>query len=130
MYKGPGGGSSSTMVLVASHLIVSFHLHGIKACYRDSVSSRRAYDFLPALCTRVPVHIIWGAIDDSLYVRFPVRFLRYFETPFNIRVPEVKAKVTNATSGRRIASVTRVEEAGHLVRASCGARISMLICNI
>ncbi|KAF8463982.1 Alpha/beta hydrolase fold-1 [Gautieria morchelliformis] len=66
------------------------------ACYRDGVSSRRIYDFLPMLCARVPVHVIWGAIDDALDRR-------------------IKDRVTDANTGRKMASVTRVEGAGHLV---------------
>lgn len=39
-----------------------------QACYRSNVSRVRAYNYLSVLCTTLPVHIIYGAINDYLYV--------------------------------------------------------------
>jgi len=78
------------------------------ACYRDSVSARRVYDFLPTLCSRIPVHVIWGAIDDAIHRK-------------------VKNLVTNAGSGRRVASIARVEGAGHLIVQHAPKRLAEAI---
>ncbi|KIJ33541.1 hypothetical protein M422DRAFT_35456 [Sphaerobolus stellatus SS14] len=66
------------------------------ATYRDSITSRRAYEFLPALYSRLPVHIIWGEQSDLLAL-------------------EVKERVSDTQYGRKPASVQRVKNAGHLV---------------
>ncbi|KAF8581812.1 hypothetical protein K439DRAFT_1352898 [Ramaria rubella] len=78
------------------------------ACYRDSMSSRRAFEFLPALCSRLPVHVIWGEIDDAL-------------------VTEIKRRVTDAASGRKMASVSRVRGAGHLIVQVAPKRLASAI---
>ncbi|GJJ14568.1 hypothetical protein Clacol_008833 [Clathrus columnatus] len=66
------------------------------ACYRDRFAARRMFQFLPAICSRVPVHVIWGAIDDSV-------------------ASEVKERSTDPLTGRKMASIQRIEGVGHLV---------------
>ncbi|KIJ33543.1 hypothetical protein M422DRAFT_213426 [Sphaerobolus stellatus SS14] len=68
------------------------------ACYRGSAdTNRRLYDFFPTLTTRLPVHVIWGEINDTLD-------------------NDIKNRVTDRTAGRNFATVVRVKGAGHLVR--------------
>ncbi|KAF7792206.1 hypothetical protein EIP86_003239 [Pleurotus ostreatoroseus] len=66
------------------------------ACYRDVVGRVRAYRYLPALCSKLPVHFIYGAIDDYL-------------------PKEIKDDVLNVAAQRKYASLARVPGAGHLV---------------
>lgn len=66
------------------------------ATYRDRVTSRRGYEFLPTLYNRVPVHIIWGEQVDILAL-------------------EVKERVSHAKYGRKPASISIVKGAGHLI---------------
>lgn len=42
----------------------------IKACYRDHTNTGRVrgYTYLAALCSAYPVHILYGAVDDYMYV--------------------------------------------------------------
>lgn len=42
----------------------------MQACYRDAVGRVRAYRYLSTLCSKLPVHFIYGAIDDYLYASF------------------------------------------------------------
>jgi len=66
------------------------------ACYNNSFSARRLYEYLPTLFARLPVHVIWGFIDDIIS-------------------PQVKAAFTDSHTGRMPASVRRVQGAGHLI---------------
>ncbi|KAJ3554135.1 hypothetical protein NM688_g3260 [Phlebia brevispora] len=66
------------------------------ACYRDRLTRVRAYRYLATLCLKLPVHIIYGAIDD---------YLPKF----------IKDDVLNVAAQGKYASVARVEGAGHLV---------------
>ena len=36
------------------------------ATFKDRTSQMLAFDFLDTLCSGVPVHVIWGAIDDYM----------------------------------------------------------------
>ena len=51
-------------------------------------------------------------------LRLQAGILYISETLFDARAPEVKRKATDAASGRKMATVSRVEGAGHLVKAS------------
>ncbi|GJE98701.1 alpha/beta hydrolase [Phanerochaete sordida] len=66
------------------------------ACYRSDVGRVRAYHYLHELCVRVPVHIIYGAINDYL--------------PESVHQDVLQ----NAARGK-YATVARVAEAGHLI---------------
>ncbi|CAA7261886.1 unnamed protein product [Cyclocybe aegerita] len=68
------------------------------ACYRDPIGSLRLYSNLQSVISRVPTHLIYGAIDDYL-------------------PEEVKRDVVeNAAGGlQNLGSFARVESAGHLV---------------
>jgi len=68
------------------------------ACYRDPLGHSRAYLTLRSAVHRVPIHMIYGAIDDYL-------------------PREVKDDVVNIGAGgeRNLASLARVEGAGHLI---------------
>jgi len=81
------------------------------ACYRDLLSPARFYDFLPALTGRVPVHIIWGEMDDA--------------------IPRpVKDMITDASRGCKPASVSRIKAAGHLVVQMAPKGLAEAICAI
>jgi len=66
------------------------------ASLRDRTSRVLAFDFLETLCSNVPVHVIWGAIDD--YIPSPVK----------------EDIHKNAFKGKT-ASIQRVANCGHLV---------------
>jgi hypothetical protein len=36
------------------------------AIFKDRICGMLAFDFLEILCSNVPVHIVWGAIDDYM----------------------------------------------------------------
>jgi len=65
-------------------------------CYRDAAANIRALGYLKTLCELVPVHIMYGAIDDYL-------------------PPQVKSYVITAGTQGKHASFTRVPNAGHLI---------------
>ncbi|KAJ3492874.1 hypothetical protein NLJ89_g11149 [Agrocybe chaxingu] len=67
------------------------------ACYRDPIGSARLYSNFKSVISRVPTHLIYGAIDDYL-------------------PEEVKTDVVeNAAGGlQNLGSFARVEGAGHL----------------
>ncbi|KAI0795586.1 Alpha/beta hydrolase fold-1 [Abortiporus biennis] len=65
------------------------------ACYRDQIGRTRAYSYLPYLTSDIPVHFIFGAINDAL--------------------PEWVKDNVLATCKEQQASFQRVEGAGHLV---------------
>ncbi|TDL20709.1 alpha/beta-hydrolase [Rickenella mellea] len=66
------------------------------ACYRDPQGPVRAYNYLHTACSIIPVHVIYGAIDDYMPA-------------------EVKEVVIAEAAGGKFASVRRVPNAGHLV---------------
>ncbi|KAF8513734.1 Alpha/beta hydrolase fold-1 [Hysterangium stoloniferum] len=66
------------------------------ACYNDGFSARLVYEFMPTLSARLPVHVIWGSIDDII-------------------TSEAKTAFTDTRTGRIPASVRRVQGAGHLI---------------
>ncbi|OBZ66908.1 hypothetical protein A0H81_13258 [Grifola frondosa] len=66
------------------------------ACFRDQLGRVRSYNLLPVLCDTIPVHFIYGAIDDYL-------------------PSEVKADILNVAARGKYASDTRVKGVGHLV---------------
>ncbi|KAF8346356.1 Alpha/beta hydrolase fold-1 [Amanita rubescens] len=68
------------------------------ACYRDALGSSRAYILLRHIVRKVPIHIIYGALNDRV--------------PYAAQDDVVRV----ATGGARfLASLSRVEDAGHLV---------------
>ncbi|KAF8056928.1 Alpha/beta hydrolase fold-1 [Lyophyllum atratum] len=68
------------------------------ACYRDPQGMERAYRLLGPVAKRVPVHMIFGAINDYI--------------PQQVK----DDLVTNAAGGlENLASFSRVEGAGHLI---------------
>ncbi|RDB28270.1 Abhydrolase domain-containing protein mpaH [Hypsizygus marmoreus] len=68
------------------------------ACYRDPLGPSRPYIMLKHVAKRLPVHMIYGAIDDYI--------------PREVKEDVVK----NAAGGEEnLASLSRVENAGHLV---------------
>lgn len=86
----------------------------VQACYRDRIGRVRTYTYLASACARLPIHAIYGAIDDYTYVsqRNHDLYLLNFRT---CSPAECKADViANAAQGR-FASVRKVEGAGHLV---------------
>ncbi|KAI0797268.1 Alpha/beta hydrolase fold-1 [Irpex lacteus] len=66
------------------------------ACCRDTIGKARTWAYLPHICSRLPVHFIFGAINDSVSR----------ETQDDMLV--------NGARGRQ-ASVVRVPGAGHLI---------------
>jgi len=64
--------------------------------YRDVDGPTKPVSDLNMACARIPVHIIFGAINDFLQ-------------------REVHDAVTDPKSGRRFASISRIQGAGHLV---------------
>jgi len=66
------------------------------AMYRDVDGPTKPLSDLNAACTRISVHIIFGAINDFL-------------------PREVHDAVTDPKSGRQFASISRIQGAGHLV---------------
>jgi hypothetical protein len=67
---------------------------------------------LRRICARIPVHIIFGSINDYMCV-IPVG-ARITSHLFRPRF--VQDSLTDPASGRRFASVTRLGGVGHLVR--------------
>ncbi|GBE85089.1 alpha/beta-hydrolase [Sparassis crispa] len=66
------------------------------ASYKDEQGKRRAYNYLPTLCAKIPVHFIYGAVDDFL--------------------PRIVQDYTlNIGTKGRYASARRVEGSGHMV---------------
>ncbi|KAK0451576.1 Alpha/beta hydrolase fold-1 [Armillaria borealis] len=68
------------------------------ACYRDSLGHSRAYRGMAYFVKLLPIHLIYGGIDDIL-------------------PPEIKDDVINNACGgiENLASVSRVEGGGHLI---------------
>ncbi|SJL10133.1 uncharacterized protein ARMOST_13517 [Armillaria ostoyae] len=68
------------------------------ACYRDSLGFSRAYRSMTYFVKLLPIHLIYGGIDDIL-------------------PPEIKDDVINNACGgiENLASVSRVEGGGHLI---------------
>jgi len=66
------------------------------ATYRDFLGISMAYRYLKVACTECPVHVIYGSIDDAIPAF-------------------MKDLVVNEVSMGRLASVRRVDGAGHLV---------------
>ncbi|KAI0357837.1 hypothetical protein OH77DRAFT_1370376, partial [Trametes cingulata] len=68
------------------------------ACYRDALGRTKAYRFLAHVCAAMPVHFIWGALQDN-----------------PILIEEVKqAVMSDGTKGQH-RSDQRVEGAGHML---------------
>ncbi|KAG6867691.1 hypothetical protein C0993_012326 [Termitomyces sp. T159_Od127] len=68
------------------------------ACYRDGIGPLRAYNFLGSVARRMPVHLIYGAINDYL--------------PQAIKDDIIEKSVGGIN---HLASFSRLEGAGHLV---------------
>ncbi|KAI0089547.1 Alpha/beta hydrolase fold-1 [Irpex rosettiformis] len=66
------------------------------ACYRDTVGKARVWTYMDHLCSTIPVHFIFGAINDSVSKKTQEDLLR------------------NSAKGLQ-ASVARVPGAGHLI---------------
>ncbi|KAL0946266.1 hypothetical protein HGRIS_012521 [Hohenbuehelia grisea] len=45
------------------------------AQYRDKITTTRAYNFLSTITERLPIHILYGAVDDYVYASFILRSL-------------------------------------------------------
>lgn len=64
MYEDTGGGELSP---------ARFDRRGLthrQATFRDhrNTGRVRGYNYLPTLCAARPVHVVWGAVDDYMYV--------------------------------------------------------------
>ncbi|KAJ8522116.1 hypothetical protein ONZ45_g1270 [Pleurotus djamor] len=81
--------------------------------YRDAITRTRAYHFLSTIVGRLPVHILYGAVDDYVPA-------------------ELKDDVLdNASGGRqRFASVVRVPGAGHLVTQTHPKEVAIEIAKV
>ncbi|KAJ8522117.1 hypothetical protein ONZ45_g1271 [Pleurotus djamor] len=81
--------------------------------YRDTISRTRAYHFLSTIVRRLPVHILYGAVDDYVPA-------------------EVKDDVLDKASGGRhkFASLVRVPGAGHLVTQTHPKEVALEIANV
>ncbi|KAH8830962.1 Alpha/beta hydrolase family-domain-containing protein [Flagelloscypha sp. PMI_526] len=66
------------------------------AMYRDVDGPTKPIADLNKACARMPVHLIIGGINDFIS-------------------PRIHAAMTDVKSGRRFASVTKIEETGHLI---------------
>ena len=62
---------------------------------------------------RMPIHIVFGDINDALFVRVLQWPYSSKLTPSSSR--EVHDAITDPKSGRRFASITRIQRCGHLV---------------
>ncbi|KIP03129.1 hypothetical protein PHLGIDRAFT_111245 [Phlebiopsis gigantea 11061_1 CR5-6] len=75
------------------------------ACYKSDIGRVRAYNYLHTLCVALPVHIIYGAINDYL--------------------PEfIHTDVLDVAAKRQYATVNRVAGAGHLIPQLQPARLA------
>ncbi|GBE86213.1 hypothetical protein SCP_0900920 [Sparassis crispa] len=81
------------------------------ATYMEELGSRRAYDFLPTLCATMPVHFIYGTIDDFL-------------------PRAVQDYVLNVCAKGEYTSARRVEGAGHMVPQMQPKRLADAIWDI
>lgn len=70
---------------------------------------------LNLVCARIPVHIIFGAINDFLWAKFPCKYRYEIANCTLKRSREVHDAVTDPKSGRRFASISRIQGVGHLV---------------
>ncbi|KAG6810634.1 hypothetical protein H0H92_011039 [Tricholoma furcatifolium] len=87
------------------------------ACYRDAMGPSRAYNLLRPMTRRVPVHLIYGAINDYLYVfSLPFRGSKFNQRKY-CSPQELKDDIVNNAIGgiQHLASLSRVEGAGHLI---------------
>ena len=84
--------------------------------YKDVDGPTKPLGDLNVACSRIPVHVIFGGINDFMCVS-KMEALGYILTSYSMLLRERKIQdaLTNPKSGRRFASITRVEGAGHLV---------------
>jgi hypothetical protein len=78
------------------------------------------------VCKKTPIHIIWGADNIFKYViRTELRFseinIYYVDSP-----QYIKDALCDVSQGRRAASVTTVEDAGHMA----SPRLYFHLCNL
>ncbi|KAG5340402.1 hypothetical protein C0989_001725 [Termitomyces sp. Mn162] len=88
------------------------------ACYRDGIGPIRAYNVLGSVARRVPIHLIYGAINDYLYVYIDLFSLEKSGDDDYNRPQAVKDDIIdNSVRGvEHLASFSRLEGAGHLVQ--------------
>lgn len=67
------------------------------ACYRDEIGPRRVYDALKFIAKRLRLHLIYGSIHDAI--------------PYEMKMD----LVNNSIEERNLASLSYIENAGHLV---------------
>ncbi|EIM82654.1 uncharacterized protein STEHIDRAFT_170889 [Stereum hirsutum FP-91666 SS1] len=83
------------------------------ACYSLS-EGFQCLDILPSICATIPVHTIFGSIRDLAH-------------------PEIQASIVDAKQGRRMVTVTSVEQGGHFVPfqrpESCAKAIWNALCD-
>lgn len=82
--------------------------------------TRDAVNQLNMICEFVPVHLIYGGTNDMLYVsmmyrRQPWRRIIDYIYPLHSE-RETQDSLINPQEGRNFASITRLEDVGHLVR--------------
>ncbi|KAI0689538.1 Alpha/beta hydrolase family-domain-containing protein [Cytidiella melzeri] len=66
------------------------------ACYRETVAKARAYTYLSHMCARLPVHFIFGAINDFVST-------------------SVQDDLLSGSAKGQYATVQRIPECGHLI---------------
>ncbi len=70
---------------------------------------------LKELCHALPVHAIWGTRADLVYVIDRIHIVTFLHA----RRPEfIQESLCDPAEGRRMASITKVEECGHMVCTS------------
>jgi pimeloyl-ACP methyl ester carboxylesterase len=88
------------------------------ASYRDQAGIIHVYHMLRSLVLRMPVHVIYGEIDDLLYVSpFYFFFCTHLTDNCDDSPREVKDHIANEASGGldKLASLQRVPGSGHLI---------------
>lgn len=79
--------------------------------YTDVEGHFESAEILSYICHAVPVHLVWGAVDDI--------------------IPEqIKNSLSDASQGRAVASVKKVEDAGHMVVQEQPIRLAETLCDI
>lgn len=80
--------------------------------YQDAIDG---VDRLTELCGVLPVHCIFGEKNDLMWVAIHSLFFYAFFNDGVDSAAETQKALVDPTSGRRMASVTRIRGAGHLV---------------
>lgn len=102
------------------------------ASYRDQAGIIHIYHMLRSLVLSVPVHIIYGEIDDLLYVS-PLLFFfcTHLTKDCDYSPREVKDHIANEASGGadKLASLQRVPGSGHLIVQTHPTALARALCN-